>query len=109
MAKRQSIKGLGRQIYFKKTPEKKEVKQVNQFTPKQVKHQFPLERANFYIRPEQQEQLEKLKIKLRSTIRKQGKERKRLVDKSELVRLAIDLLNEQNEDLLLKRLTGKSS
>ncbi len=101
MAKRQSIKGLGRQIYFKKTPEKEEVKQV--------KHQFPLERANFYIRPEQQEQLEKLKIKLRSTIRKQGKERKRLVDKSELVRLAIDLLNEQNEDLLLKRLTGKSS
>ncbi len=101
MAKRSSIKGLGREIYFKETPEKEKVKQV--------KEQLFLERATFYIRPEQQEQLEKLKIKLRSTIRKQGKERKRLVDKSELVRLAIGLLNEQNEDLLIKRLTGKSS
>ncbi len=101
MAKRPSIKGLGREIYFKETPEKEKIKQV--------KEQLSLERATFYIRPEQQEQLEKLKIKLRSTIRKQGKERKRLVDKSELIRLAIGLLNEQNEDLLLKRLTGKSS
>jgi len=108
MAKRQSIKGLGREIYFKKTPEKEEIKQVSQFTDKQVKQQISFERATFYIRPEQQEQLEKLKIKLRSKIGRQRKGRKRLVDKSELVRVAIDLLNEQDEDLLIKRLTGKS-
>lgn len=108
MAKRQSIKGLGRQIYFEKTPQKEEVKQVSQLTDKQVKQQLPLERATFYIGPDQQEQLEKLKIKLRSKIGRQRKGRKRRVDKSELVRLAIDLLNEQGEDLLIKRLTGKS-
>ena len=107
MAKRQSIKGLGREIYFNKTSRKEEVKQVSQFTDKQVKHQLPFERATFYIQPEQQDQLEKLKIKLRSQLRKQEKGRSRQVDKSELVRLAIDLLNEQNEDLLIKRLTGK--
>ncbi|MEA1964285.1 MAG: hypothetical protein U9O41_04060 [Candidatus Aerophobetes bacterium] len=108
MAKRQSIKGLGREIYFKKTPGKGEVKQVNQFTDKQTKQQSPLERATFYIRLEQQEQLEKLKIKLRSKVGRQRKNRKRRVDKSELIRLAIELLNEQNDDLLIKRLTGKS-
>ena len=107
MAKRQSIKGLGREIYFKKASKKEEVKQVSQFTDKQVKQQFPLERATFYIQPEQQEQLEKLKIKLRSKIGRQSRGRKRRVDKSELIRLAIDLLKEQNEDLLIKRLTGK--
>ena len=107
MAKRQSIKGLGREIYFKKTSKKEEVKQVSQFTDKQVKQQLPLERATFYIQPEQQEQLEKLKIKLRSKIGRQSRGRKRRVDKSELIRLAIDLLKEQNEDLLIKRLTGK--
>ena len=107
MAKRQSIKGLGREIYFKKASKKEKVKQVSQFTDKQVKQQLPLERATFYIQPEQQEQLEKLKIKLRSKIGRQSRGRKRRVDKSELIRLAIDLLKEQNEDLLIKRLTGK--
>lgn len=108
MAKHQSIKGLGREIYFKKTSEKEKDKQVSQFTDKQVKQQLPLERATFYIRPEQQEQLEKLKIKFHSKIGRQRKHRKRRVDKSELIRLAIDLLNEQDEDLLIKRLTDKS-
>jgi len=108
MAKRQSIKGLGREIYFNKASKKEEVKQVSQFTGRQVNQQLPLERATFYIQPEQQDQLEKLKIKLRSQLRKQEKRRKRRVDKSELVRLAIDLLNEQDEDSLIKRLTGKS-
>lgn len=104
MAKRQSIKGLGREIYFQKT---KEDKQVKQFTDKQTKQQIPLERATFYIQPEQQDQLEKLKIKLRSKLREQRRGKKRQVDKSELIRLAIDLLNEQDEDSLIKRLTGK--
>ena len=105
MAKRKSIKGLGREIYFQKAEEDKQVKQ---FTDKQTKRQFPLERATFYIRPEQQDQLEKLKIKLRSRLREQRRGKKRQVDKSELIRLAIDLLNEQDEDLLIKRLTDKS-
>jgi len=52
--------------------------------------------------------LEKLKIKLRSKLRGQRRGKKRQVDKSELIRLAIDLLNEQDEDLLTKRLTDKS-
>lgn len=107
MAKRQSIKGLGREIYFKKASKKEKVKQVSQFTDKQVTQQLPLERATFYIQPEQQEQLEKLKIKLRSKIGRQSRGRKRRVDKSQLIRLAIDLLKEQNEDLLIKRLTSK--
>ena len=105
MAKHKSIKGLGREIYFQKT---KEDKQVKQFTDKQTKQQFPFERATFYIHPEQQDQLEKLKIKLRSKLREQRRGKRRQVDKSELIRLAIDLLNEQNEDLLIKRLTDKS-
>jgi len=105
MAKRQSIKGLGREIYFQKT--KKEDKQISQFTDKQVKQQISLERATFYIHPEQQDQLEKLKIKLRSKLRNQRRGKRRQVDKSELIRLAIDLLNEQDEDLLIKRLTDK--
>jgi len=106
MAKRKSIKGLGREIYFQKTKEK--VKQVSQFTDKQIKQQIPLERATYYIKPEQQDQLEKLKIKLRSKLREQRRGKKHQVDKSELIRLAIDLLNEQDEDLLIKRLTDKS-
>ena len=106
MAKRQSIKGLGRNIYFREL--KKGVKQVNQFTAKQTRQQSHLERATFYIRPEQQDQLEQLKIKLRSKLREHRRGRRRQVDKSELIRLAIDLLNEQDEDLLIKRLTDKS-
>ena len=106
MAKRKSIKGLGREIYFQKTKEK--VKQVSQFTDKQIKQQIPLERATFYIKPEQQDQLEKLKIELRSKLREQRRGKRHQVDKSELIRLAINLLNEQDEDLLIKRLTGKS-
>jgi len=53
MAKRQSIKGLGREIYFNKASKKEEVKQVSQFTGRQVNQQLPLERATFYIQPEQ--------------------------------------------------------
>lgn len=84
------MKGKGRDIFFEKSLEKK------------------LERATFYIQPEQQDQLERLKIKIRSQLREQRRGKRHQVDKSELIRLAIDLLNEQDEDLLIKRLTVKS-
>ncbi len=84
------MKGVGRDIYFKESSEKK------------------LERATFYIQPEQQDQLERLKVKIRSQLREQRRGKRRQVDKSELIRLAIELLNEQDEDLLIKRLTSKS-
>ncbi len=108
MAKRKSMKGLGRDIYFEDTSkEGKEGKQVNHFTNKQVKQQISLERGTFYIWPEQQEGLEELKIKLRSKMRQQREPGRRQIDKSELVRLALDLLTEQDEEILIKRLTSK--
>jgi hypothetical protein len=103
MAKRQSIKGLGREIYFRGDPTEAS-KQTNLFTDKQVKQQISLERATFYIKPEQQEILETLKIKLRSKFR--GRGQRRAIDKSELVRLALDLLTEQDENELLERLAS---
>jgi hypothetical protein len=103
MVKRQSIKGLGREIYFGGGPTEAS-KQTNLFTDKQVKQQISLERATFYIKPEQQEILETLKIKLRSKFR--GRGQRRAIDKSELVRLALDLLTEQDENELLERLAS---
>jgi len=103
MAKRQSIKGLGREIYFRGGPIEAS-KQTNFLTDKQVKQQILLERATFYIKPEQQERLETLKIKLRSKFR--GRGQRRAIDKSELVRLALDLLTEQDENELLERLAS---
>lgn len=103
MAKHQSIKGLGREIYFKGSPTEAS-KQTNILTDKQVKQQIALERATFYVKPEQQERLETLKIKLRSKLRERGQ--RRAIDKSELVRLALDLLTERDEDELLERLAS---
>ena len=103
MVKRQSIKGLGREIYFGGGPTEAS-KQANLFTDKQAKQQISLERATFYIKPEQQERLETLKIKLRSKFR--GRGQRRAIDKSELVRLALDLLTEQDENELLERLAS---
>jgi hypothetical protein len=103
MVKRQSIKGLGREIYFGGGPIEAS-KQTNLFADKQVKQQISLERATFYIKPEQQERLETLKIKLRSRLRERGE--RRAIDKSELVRLALDLLTEQDENELLERLAS---
>ncbi len=103
MAKHQSIKGLGRDIYFKGSPTEAS-KQTNILTDKQVKQQIALERATFYVKPEQQERLETLKIKLRSKLRERGQ--RRAIDKSELVRLALDLLTEQDENELLERLAA---
>jgi hypothetical protein len=103
MAKHQSIKGLGREIYFKESaPEAS--KQTNILTDKQVKQQISLERATFYVKPEHQERLETLKIKLRSRLRERGQ--RRAIDKSELVRLALDLLTERDENELLERLAA---
>lgn len=103
MVKHQSIKGLGREIYFAGSPTEAS-KQTNLLTGKQVKQQISLERATFYIKPEQQERLETLKIKLRSKLR--GRGQRRAIDKSELVRLALDLLTEQDENELLERLAS---
>jgi hypothetical protein len=103
MAKHQSIKGLGREIYFKGSATEAS-KQTNILTDKQVKQQISLERATFYVKPEQQERLETLKIKLRSRLRERGQ--RRAIDKSELVRLALDLLTEQDENELLERLAA---
>lgn len=115
MAKRQSIKGLGREVFFEKTQkDDKAVKHSTDISSKRltdisVKQQTSFfERATFYVRPEQQEELEKLKIRLRSKLKKQNKQGKRQIDKSELIRLALDLLSEQDDDLLIKRLTDKS-
>lgn len=58
-----------------------------------------LERATFYIRPEQQEALEELKIKLRR--------RNVKTNKSALIRQAIDLLGEQDLDALHGRLASR--
>jgi len=104
MAKHQSIKGLGRELYFTEPPKQEGNIQVKQHTDKTTKQQGSTERATFYIRPEQSDQLEMLKVKLRAKLRGQ---RDRQVDKSELIRLAIDLLCEQDDDLLIKRLTSK--
>jgi len=103
MAKRQSVKGLGREIYFGDSPTEAS-KQTNFLTDKQVKQQISLERATFYVKPEQQERLETLKIRLRSRFRGRGE--RRAIDKSELVRLALDLLTEQDENELLERLAA---
>ena len=103
MAKRQSIKGLGREVYFNESPQQN-IKTVKQSNVKTAKQPMATERATFYIRPEQHDQLEILKVRLRAKLRGQ---RDRQVDKSELIRLAIDLLCEQDDDLLIKHLTGE--
>jgi hypothetical protein len=76
-------------------------KAVSKHTSKDVEQQsdIDLQRATFYIAPEQHTQLEELRIKLRK--------HKIKTNKSELVRIAIDLLAEQDVDLLVKLLTGK--
>ncbi len=60
-----------------------------------------LERATFYIRPEQHSILEELRIQLRKHHLK--------TNKSELVRAAIDYLSEQDIDVVIDKLSRKPS
>ena len=107
MAQRRSIKGLGRELYFTETPrQKEEPTPQEQDNLRTTKQESPTtERATFYIRPEQNDELDMVKVRLRSKLRGQ---RRRQVDKSELVRLAIDLLCEQEDASLIECLVGES-
>jgi hypothetical protein len=73
-------------------------KAVKQYSCLQVKQQDDddFERATFYIRPEQQTTLEQVRIGLRK--------HKVKTNKSELVRMAIDLLAEQSIEGLARKM-----
>ena len=95
-AKRPTMRGRGREIFFE--PQSAQTLQRQGVRP--PKHEIPLERSTFYVLPEHHEKLDGLKTRLRSKLRQQGFKRSH-VDKSELVRMAIDmLLREDEEDLL---------
>lgn len=97
--KRPTMKGKGREIFFE-SPNAKTSNPLDLQTPE---HQIPLERSTFYIYPDHHEQLDGLKTRLRSRLRQRGFKRSR-VDKSELVRMAIDMLLEKEEEDLLRHL-----
>ena len=99
--KRKSMAGMGKGIdaYFEETAQEEEPK--SQHTDIQTKqHTTPiLERATFYIWPNHHTTLEELKINLRK--------QKIKTNKSELLRMAIDLLAEQELETVAERLTSK--
>lgn len=102
--KRKSMSGIGKGVdallhQDDKTEKQHEAKTVNQQDDTQSNQQDDLERATFYIRPDQNITLEELRIKLRKLNIKSNK--------SEIVRKAIDLLAEQHTDLLVSKFTGK--
>ncbi len=101
--KRPTMRGKGREIFF----ERQDAQTLNPQTVKRPKHATPLERSTFYVHPEHHEQLDGLKTRLRSRLRKEGFKRSH-VDKSELVRMAIDMLLRESEDELLGRLTSQA-
>ena len=101
--KRPTMKGKGREIFF----ESQDAKPSKPQDVSQPKHQIPLERSTFYIYPDHHEQLDGLKTRLRSRLRQRGLKRSQ-VDKSELVRMAIEMLLRQDEDELLRRLTAQT-
>ena len=102
-AKRSTMRGKGREIFF----ERQDAQTLSPQTVKRPKHPTPLERSTFYVHPEQHEQLDGLKTRLRSKLRQEGFKRSH-VDKSELVRMAIDMLLLESEDELLGRLTSRA-
>ena len=101
-AKRPTMRGKGREIFF----ERQDAQTLNPQTVKRPQ-QTPFERSTFYVYPEHHEHLDGLKIRLRSRLRQQGFKRSH-VDKSELVRMAIDMLLRESEDELLGHLTSKA-
>ncbi len=101
--KRPTMRGKGREIFF----ERQDAQTLSPPTIKRPKHATPLERSTFYVHPEHHEQLDGLKIRLRSRLRQEGFKRSH-VDKSELVRMAIDMLLRESEDELSERLTSQA-
>ncbi len=102
-AKRPTMRGRGREIFF--DPQSAQTLQHQNVRP--PKHEIPLERSTFYVLPEHHEKLDGLKTRLRSKLRRQGFKRSH-VDKSELVRMAIDMLLREDEEELLGRLMAPS-
>lgn len=109
--KRKSLAGIGKGVdaFFDKPDESgkqqddkavkpQSDKAVSKHNDLQVKQQddSDFERATFYIRPEQHTQLEEVRIRLR--------QHKVKTNKSELIRMAIDLLAEQSIEGLAKRM-----
>ena len=82
--------------YNDKTVKPQNGEAVNKYNNLQVKPQDDFERATFYIRPEQHTKLEEIRIALRHHQAK--------TNKSELIRMAIDLLAEQSVEGLAKRM-----
>jgi hypothetical protein len=92
MAKRPSIRGLGREIYFQKS---EPVKQAEGPADEPVNNwRIPLERADFYAPPEEPAEI---KSQFRAKLSELERSREPAINKSELIRLAIDLLQEQSE------------
>jgi hypothetical protein len=90
-AKQQGSKAVQQQ-------DSKAVQQHSDLPAKQQDDDF--ERATFYIRPEQQTNLEELRIGLRK--------HKVKTNKSELIRTAIDLLAEQSIEGLARKMARRS-
>ncbi len=104
--KRASVAGRGLSAYFDDTSTAEQQHtdiQTYKHTDLQTKQQEDedLERATFYIRPEQHSMLEELRIQLRKHHLK--------TNKSELVRAAIDYLSEQDIDVVIDKLSRKPS
>jgi hypothetical protein len=109
-AKRKTMAGMGKGVdaFFEQpavpvkqqddiTAKQQDVEAVKQYNDLPVKQQDDdFERATFYIRPDQQTQLEQVRIGLR--------QHKVKTNKSELIRMAIDLLAEQSVEGLAKKM-----
>ncbi len=102
-AKRPTMRGKGREIFF----EPQSAQTLQHQNIRKPKHETPLERSTFYVFPEHHEKLDGLKTRLRSKLRQQGFKRSH-VDKSELVRMAIDMLLREDEEGLLGRLIAQA-
>ncbi len=109
--KRKSLSGIGKgyNAFFEETEESPTAQQPP--APQSATETPPaseeLERATFYIRPDQHDILERLKIELRKVDTHKGGKIK--TNKSELVREAIDLLGEQDLEMLAERLNNNQS
>jgi len=118
---RQSIKGKGRDIFFTGgapdagVAEKQEVVLVEKFSGVETFKRSEdtavemgtdgLDRVTLYIRSDQSLKLDTLKNQLKLKRKQKGlSTRQKTIDRSSLVRMAIDLLDEHDIEDLLKRL-----